>query len=514
MSTVSVQQFRQLASILPPDQLVSFVISPAELDALPFPDPSVSSAGLSLVDRLIRKQQFALIQRRFEASEDVPLPPVSSISAPSLGSLPSISVASSTAMEVEPTGFPAVSPIGGPPTSTFSGTPSAASTGPFATTLPLPRVPSQEPPAYEVQAPGPSNKRRHGNSQSPHSRNRSVPRPYRDPTPETVEAQEMIDLTQDNPEADPTFNPDGEETGEKTKREKPRREADLVATTSLSLGGDPFASILDLFAFPTVSDSSTACINCAASFYPTCTHRGKFAFNLPLPCDQPEAVKTTGRIIKNMPCDRCKKGKASHCDHAKAPCISQFLAESLQPLSFLAGSNLKSRMRDVTLSVVQAKASRAADQLCQSRARTAIFELARDLTRSEKYIYREPAYWVQGGFFPDEETCLEVFKAARTISGFHYPAKAVNDNDRLALQLFSSYCSVAEWIGELEPSWTWYASNDEGKTELPTALDFQERHEEAQVQYAADLEASRAGSPSPSKRSVKGKGKAPAEPSG
>ncbi|KAF7777761.1 hypothetical protein Agabi119p4_3833 [Agaricus bisporus var. burnettii] len=149
-------------------------------------------------------------------------------------------------------------------------------------------------------------------------------------------------------------------------------------------------------------------------------------------------------------------------------------------------------MRDVTLSVVQAKASRAADQLCQSRARTAIFELARDLTRD----------------------LSRGLKAARTISGFHYPAKAVNDNDRLALQLFSSYCSVAEWIGELEPSWTWYASNDEGKTELPTALDFQERHEEAQVQYAADLEASRAGSPSPSKRSVKGKGKAPAEPSG
>ncbi|XP_006463139.1 hypothetical protein AGABI2DRAFT_119963 [Agaricus bisporus var. bisporus H97] len=504
---VSLAQFRQMASFLSREQLAGMMISVDDLLNLP---PSVLSAPTpSPADLIILEQYAALIQARLAplSQNSGPATPASvssrlpeRLTAPSSRAspifrpvdLPSIS----QAMEVDSASqmYPRPRPVGTaavqcsgtmpPPSYSAFGSPARRSSPtPEALTIhvpPLSRVSSQN-----------SAKRRCEDFSPPAQQVPSVPvvirQPVSAPLPK-VTAEEPIDISDDEDE-------DYVEGSSKKAKARPRREEDLVTSTGLSLGGDPLSGILDVFAFSRVADlPATPCINCLTRFLPTCTHGDRQFRDFPLgPTSWSEAPvhddkKANAPFLNMGVCDTCNAKHISHCDHAKPPCLTQFIAESVQPAAMLAGSNLKRRMRNTQVAISQAKLSKLNDRVCQANARLSIMELTMDLSTAFDLAAKPASFWVKGGYFDSEDRFYEVLEAAYLAATREVSAndREIQSNFEAATQdLFSAHCTILEWLGELtvqegDDHWRWYTTPDEeGESRYPIDHSFFHRNAEA-----------------------------------
>ncbi|XP_006457285.1 hypothetical protein AGABI2DRAFT_123161 [Agaricus bisporus var. bisporus H97] len=520
---VSLAQFRQMATFLSREQLAGMIISIDDLLNLP---PSVLSApNPTPADLIIFDQYTALIQARLAplSRGSVPTTPAPiSARLPEHLTAPSSRVSpvfrsldlppSSQAMEVDPglQSRPRPRPVGAaavqrsgtmpPPSYSSFGSPARRlSPAPEALTI-------QIPPLSRVSSQNSAKRRREGSSPPPQEPPPVREALHQDTTPSLpkVTVEDPIELTEESSDEDDSDYVDG---ASKKGKARSRREIDLVESTGLSLGGDPLASILEVFSFPRVEDRpANPCLNCLTRFLPTCTHGTKQFQHFPLgPLSWSEAQvqeEKDGAFIKDGACDTCLKKHIPHCDHAKPPCLTQFIAESVQPTAMLAGTNLKRRIRDTQVAISQAKFAKMNDCMCQINARLSIMELAMDLSSAFKFAAKPPSFWVEGGYFRSEAQYELVYEAA-----FYAAARAVDqDDDQIqaefelhTMELFAAHCTILEWLGELsssseEGNWRWYTTPDEeGSLHFPMDNSFLKRNQAAIARFKASKNKAKSG---------------------
>ncbi|EKM74246.1 hypothetical protein AGABI1DRAFT_133464 [Agaricus bisporus var. burnettii JB137-S8] len=357
---VSLAQFRQMATFLSREQLAGMIILINNLLSLP---PSVLSAPTpSPANVIILEQYTALIQAHLAPMSRglVPTTPASvsaCLSEHLTAPLSQVSPVfrpldlplSSQAMEVDsglqtcplprPVGAAAAQRSGTMPPSSYSsfGLPAHRSS-PAPETLTI-----QIPPLSHVSSQNSVKCRRKESSppaQEPPPVHEAL---HKDTTPALpkVTVEDPIELTEESSDEDDSDYVDG---APKKGKARSHCKIDLVESTGLSLGGDLLASILKVFSFPRVEDwPANPCLNCLTGFLPTCTHGTKQFHHFPLgPLSWSEAQvqeEKDGAFSKNGPCNTCLEKHIPHCDHAKPPCLTQFIAESVQPTAMLASTS-------------------------------------------------------------------------------------------------------------------------------------------------------------------------------